>query len=407
MMSGFDYLVITPRGEQLRGRLDAAALAEAERRLRGDGHVIVELQAIGQRASLWRLLNQDVSFGPAIARRALPSLTRQLAELLLAGIALDDALGVLTAGSRGRTRETIAALRESVRGGLSLEAALRADRSFSGRYRAVVAAGEASGELGPVLLKLGQDLETEADFEETFRSSLVYPCFLCVAALTAMIVLLVVVVPSLEALVADSADRLPMVTQVVIAASHAVRDRGGDLALGLVFFVITCRLLVLLPSVRRPITLWLLRLPVIGQSVREANLGRFCRALATLLSGGVSLSASLGMASQAVTNSVLTGRLLQAGQEVMVGRGLADALEASGCLPADGLAMLRVGERTGRLASAFNQIALVLEQRVNRRLKKAAAAIGPALTLAMGLLAGIIVYSMMTTVMTLNDMAVQ
>ncbi|WP_020179546.1 type II secretion system F family protein [Methylopila sp. M107] len=409
-MARFRFVGVTSANERQEGVLEAVAVADAAAVLRKRGLFVVRVEPETQRRSLWATLNRDVTLSSPIPRRELVTLTLEWAGLLEAGVSLDEALGLSASNARSKPAlKIVRAIREAVKGGSSLNEALRAHpRCFPPVYVALTQAGEAAGELGQALKRLAADLEAGQDFSEKIKGALLYPAFLVVTASGAIVVLLTVVVPNLESLVTESgAETLPFTTKAVIGASHFLKDFG---LIGMAAFALVIALVALAartPATRRKLDRMALRLPVAGELIRSANAGRYLRTLSALVGGGVALPRALPLAAPALSNRALAADVEVAHGKVLVGSALGDALAASRALPDDALALARTGERTGRLSDALGKAASLLETRVRRRLQAIATLIGPMLTVGFGLVAGVIVYAMLSTILGVNELAYQ
>jgi type II secretory pathway component PulF len=409
-MARFRFVGVTAGNERQEGVLEADAVSDAAASLRRRGLFVVRVEPESQKRSLWATLNRDVALSSPIPRRALVSLTLEWAGLLEAGVTLDEALALSASGKRAAgVLKTVRSIREAVKGGASLHEALKSHpRCFPPVYVALVQAGEAAGALGPALRRLAKDLEAGQEFSEKIRGALLYPIFLVVTATGAIVVLLTVVVPNLEELVTErGADTLPFATKAVIAVSHALRDFGLISAAAMLVAVLVGAIAVRTEAVRRRLDRLLLRLPVMGSLVRASNAGRYLRTLSALVGGGVALPRALPLAVPALSNTALAADIDAAHQKVLVGAAFGDALAASGALPDDALVLARMGERTGKLADALGHAASLMETGVRRRMEAIATLIGPMLTVGFGLVAGVIVYAMLSTILGINELAYQ
>ncbi|MGN7127628.1 type II secretion system F family protein [Methylorubrum thiocyanatum] len=406
-MPEFRFIAATAANERREGLLEAGGVSEAAAELSRRGLLVIRITPRARHGSLWALLNQDVAFTAPISARERVSLTLEWANLLEAGVPLDEMLMLSATGVRRKgVRTIVTAIREAVKGGASLHEALKAhSRCFSPIYVALVQAGEAAGALGPALSRLARDLEAGQDFSARIRGALLYPAFLVVTATGAIVVLLTVVVPSLEAMVTErGSEALPFATRAVIATSHGLRDYGMPVAFVAVMAILGAVALFRLPSARRRFDRFVLGLPGLGSLARTADAGRYLRTLSALVAGGVALPRALPLAVPALRNRALAAALETAHAKVLVGAALGDALSESRTLPSDALVLARLGERTGRLAEALGHAAILLEKRLRLRLEAIATLIGPMLTLGFGLVAGLIVYAMLSTILGINEL---
>ncbi|PZQ11879.1 MAG: hypothetical protein DI565_16995 [Ancylobacter novellus] len=409
-MARFRFVAATAGNDRREGALEAATVAEAAAELRRRGLFVVRLDPETSSRSLWATLNRDVAFAKPISSRELVSLTLEWAGLLEAGVTLDEALALSSAGRRpAGVLKVTAAIREAVKGGAALHEALKGHpRCFPPVYVALVQAGEAAGALGPVLRRLAKDLEGAQDFSEKIRGALLYPAFLVVTATGAIVVLLTVVVPNLEELVSErGSETLPLMTRAVIAISHALRDYGLAAAALLAAALVLGALSARVPATRRLMDRAVLTLPIAGELARASDAGRYLRTLSALVGGGVALPRALPLAAPSIGNGALNRDVEAAHAKILVGTAFGDALAASRALPDDALVLARMGERTGKLAEALGHAASLLETRVRRRMEAIATLIGPMLTVGFGLVAGVIVYAMLSTILGVNELAYQ
>lgn len=406
-MPEFRFVAATPANERREGLLEAGGVSEAAAELNRRGLLVIRITPQARHGSLWALLNRDVALTAPISARERVSLTLEWANLLEAGVPLDEMLMLSSTGVRRKgVRKVVATIRDAVKGGSSLHEALRAHpRCFSPVYVALVQAGEAAGALGPALSRLARDLEAGQDFSARIRSALLYPAFLVVTATGAIIVLLTVVVPNLEAMVTErGAEALPLATRAVIATSHGLRDYGILAAIASVAAILVAVGLFQVPAARKGFDRFLLGLPGAGSLARTAEAGRYLRTLSALVAGGVALPRALPLAVPALRNRAMAAALETAHRKVLVGAALGDALSESRTLPSDALVLARLGERTGKLADALGHAAVLLEKRLRLRLEAIATLIGPMLTLGFGLVAGLIVYAMLSTILGINEL---
>jgi general secretion pathway protein F len=408
-MARFRFQAVDAVNERHDGVIEAASEEEVARLLTRQGLFAVRIGAEKTSASLWALLNKDISFGRPLAPRELVSLAQEWAGLLSAGIALNDALALSeTSARRAAARKLVGRIAERVRRGGTFRDALDAEGIFPASFVALVGAGEAAGELGPAMVRIADDLERARDFAERLGGSLIYPACLTVAATGAIVVLLVVVVPNLQALIgAEGVEGLPVATRTVIAASDLVRTHGVAIGAGLLALVLAAALAWRLPASRSAVDRLLLKVPVFGRILTGIDLGRYCRSLSALLAGGVSLARALPLARRTVANRAMNGDFARAERRVLDGAVFAEALADGGLVPPEVLVLIRTGEGTGRLAEAAGNAASMLEKRVRRRLETITTVVGPALTVTFGLVAGLIIYAMLSAILQINDVAFQ
>ena len=405
-MPRFDYVAIDPAGAVHRGSMDAADEASVVARLQRDGHVPMRTSPAEGRGRLATLLSRDIG-GGGLGSQDLTDLTRELATLLAAGQDLDRALRFVAETSTSRRRRTvIERVRERLRSGSSLAAALAAERaSFPRLYIGLVRAGEAGGNLGETLERLARLLERQRSLSLTIRSALVYPTILVVAGIGSIIFLVGTVLPQFVPMFAQSGVPIPTATRVLLALGDAVQQGGPWALVALPLLVIAGRQALARPQVRRIADGVLLRLPLLGPLLREGRAARFARTFGTLLGNGVPLIGALAIAQETLGNLVAVEAISRASDSARDGAGIARALEAAGVFPPRLVLLLRLGEETARLAETAVQAADIHEERLGAMIQRLMAVMVPAITLIMGLAVAGIVASLLTAMLSINDLA--
>lgn len=405
----FHYIAVTPDNKRVSGSCEATTVKEAARNLRHQGYTIIFVRKAPGLSTAWRFLNQDISLRSPLTAAELAYLTEEWAGLAQAGISVEDSLGFLASSAKPRVRTILAQIRDRIKAGTSLHLSL-ADhpKCFPATYISLIQSGETAGNLASTLRRLADDMSGKRELTADIRNALLYPAFLLLTSIIGITVLLTIVVPNLEEMfLAQGTQSLPLTTRLVIASSHALRDYGLIFTGGILAPFI---LVLALANTRRgriPLDSLLLKLPQIGQLVRITEAARLSRSLGSLLKGSVPLSAALPLAIQTMSNRALRHALEQAHQKILTGSGIGDAIDSSGALPEEANGLIRMGERTGQLDTALERAAGLFEARAARRLKILTTMLTPALTIGFGLLAGIIMYAMLSTILSVNDLASQ
>ncbi len=406
-MPSFRYRALGPSGETLHGVMEAATEADVVARLQRQGSLPMHAEPAEHRSWLAALWQVEFVVGRALRRQEVADLMRELATMLGAGQDLDRALRYLeeTAPSK-RVRGVVVGLRDSVRDGTSLATALaRLPRGFSRLDVALVRAGEASGQLAPTLAHLADLLERQQRLVAAVVSALIYPCLLVVAAIGAITLLLTEVLPQFVPLFAQSGAKLPESTQFLIAAGDFLSRNGVVMLLAMAALFLIGRAAVRLPRIRLLLDRLLLRIPIVGGLLREMLAARFTRVLGTLLVNGVALIAALGIARDAVGNHAAVTAVDRAAASARAGGGLATPLAQARVFPVRTTHLLRVGEENAELGPMALRAAEIHEERTRIILQRMVALLVPAITILMGIAVAAIVGSLMTAMLSLNDLA--
>ncbi|MGH7090730.1 MAG: type II secretion system F family protein [Stellaceae bacterium] len=403
-MALYRYKAVNGAGEIVEGTMDAPTQLAAVRQLNGSG--LTPIRADEARPGFW---SRPIRFewrarrSPGLTRLAM--FTRELAMLIDAGLPLDRALQATADMERRESGWRIDAVIERVRSGAALHRALAEADGFPGFYAAMVEAGEASGNLVPVLQRLADYLEGMARLGDSLRSAMIYPALVAVTCLGSLAVFIGFVLPQFEGILRDAGAQIP----TSLAAMMAVARFLGAwwwllLALGLFGFVFARRKLRE-PEARRAADALLLRVPLIGPLVRKAMAARFARTLGLLLQNGVTLALALAIARGTVTNAALREGLDLVLASVREGRGFSGPLIRARLLPDLAAQLIKVGEETARLAEVMTKVADIYDWELRRALDRLIAVLVPGLTIAMGVIVAFVVGSILTAMFSIYNVA--
>jgi general secretion pathway protein F len=403
----FRYTAIGPGGEIQRGLMDAATEAEVITRLQRQGSMPMRAEPAVGGSGLASLLHIDFGGKAALKKQEVADFVRELATMLGAGQDLDRALRYMQeTAPNTRVQRVVTELRDAVRDGSPLSVALsRAPGSFTRLHIGLVRAGEAGGKLAATLAHMADLLDRQRSLAATVSSALIYPALLLVAAIGSVALLLTQVLPQFVPMFEQSGAKLPASTQFLIDAGAAVSSYGLQAMVVLAVMVVAGRALLRRPGPRLFADRILLRLPVFGSLLREVLAARFTRVLGTLLVNGVSLITALGVVRDALGNLAAVAAVEQATSSARGGGGLAQPLSEARIFPPRTIHLLRLGEENAQLGPMGLRAAEIHEERTRLATQRMVALLVPAITILMGLAVAGIVASLMTAMLSLNDLA--
>lgn len=403
-MPAFRYEAVDAVGKTDRGVIEADSAKQARTQLRTRGLTPLTVDVLGSTAPAAR--GAASGFGRKLSTQELALFTRQLASLIVAGLPLDEALGALAdQAERAYVHELLASVRAEVMGGSALSVALmQHPRDFPDIYRALVSAGEHSGHLGLVLEKLAGYIETRNQLTGKIRLAFTYPAIVTVVAFAIVIFLLSYVVPQVVSVFANTKQKLPLLTVIMLALSDFVRAWWWA-ALGVIALVaLGVRSLLRQPGVRLEWHRWLLTAPLAGKLIRGYNTARFASTLAILVSAGVPILRSLQAAGETLGNEALRANVEDATTRVREGASLARALSAQNQFPPVLVHLIRSGEATGNLPAMLERAAQGEGQELERRTMFLTSLLEPLLILTMGVVVLLIVLAVLMPIIEINQM---
>ncbi len=408
-MALYAFDAVRQSGDPVSAQLEAATEADAVERVREQGLILIRIQTAS--AAAFSSHTQNKSFlarllAPRkVTREQIIAFTRDLANLIAAGLPLDRAFELLVGlADTGPMAALLQDLRDRVRGGKSLSQALvEHPKHFDRLFVNMVRAGEASGTLGPVLERISEFQERSAELRSSVQSALMYPMVLVGVAVVAVFTMIFFVVPKFEATFRQFGKALPPATENLLALSHWMKDDGWMLLIGAaaIFILIRGRLRSpqgLLAWHRRK-----LKLPVLGDLFSKIEVARLARTLGTLLGNGVSLLPALTIVKDTVDNRALANSLEGVLVRLKAGQGFARPLMETGLYPKLAVHMVAVGEETGRLDAMLLKVAQVYDVEVNTALKRALGLMEPILILTLAVVVGGIIFALMSALLGLTE----
>lgn len=404
-MAAFHYEVLDHSGSDARGVIEADTLRHARMSLRDAGLTVIAVHAISQNdlgtGSGWR-----ERFRSGISADQLSLITRQLATLLAAGLTLEQAFNaVIEQSENAAVTQVLAGVRSEILAGHTLtQAMMRYERVFPDIYRALVQAGEATGELGQVMSRLADYTESRQALQQKVGLAFVYPAIVTAVALLVVSGLLMYVVPQVVSVFQQSHQKLPLLTRLLIGLSSGLQSTWPYLLLLVAAGVFTVRVMLQRETLRYRWHLRLLRLPVIGRLVRGVNAARMASTLAILAGSGVPLLAALQAAAGVVNNLPMRRALEEAASKVREGVELNRALAVSGLFPPILIHLIASGESSGKLDVMLERAAAQQAQEVGNYTAILTALLEPLLTLAMGVVVLLIVLAILMPIIDMNQM---
>ena len=421
-MPDYVWRAANAAGKVEEGRLQAPNSAAALKQLREQGFTPLRVDDAGagitgstdrmlakgsDAAISYKGLHSRQTKGPVNAADVL-ALTSELAIMLRAGLALDNALRVLIDMSvKPSVRTLIQGILDSVKGGTPLSRALGGHRElFSDFYVNMIRSGEASGQMSGVLDRLVEHMERQRALRDNVISATIYPLILLSVAVLSLIAMLGFVVPQFEKLFTDMGDALPLPTRLVMGIGHGFKQYGLAFGALLVLGLILLLRWLKSPTGRQWWQTRLLRLPLVGGLVLKYQLTLFSRSLGTLLGNGVPMLTALHIATETVGNMVLQKALLRVAPIVKEGGKVVQAIAATGAFEPLAINLIRVGEETGRIGPMMLELANILNREVETGIKRLLTLVEPALILVLGVLIAAIIVSILLGILSINDLAV-
>lgn len=403
-MPAFRYEALDADGKSQTGIAEFDTARQVRAWLRGQGRFVITVEPISEE-SLAENRSFFSFFNRKLSSSDLALFTRQFATLLLAGLPIEQALSASQEqAEKEYLRNLIAGVRSEVLAGHPLAKAMsRYSRDFPEVYRAMVGAGEQSGELAQVMLRLADYVEGRNALAQKVGMAFLYPAVVTFVSLIVIVGLLTYVVPQVVSVFENNKQELPLLTRSLIGLSDFLRSFGWLLLLAIAGGIYWFRKQMKKPEFMFSLHQRLLKLPLAGRMIRGVNTARFASTLAILVSSGVPLLKSLQAGADVVTNMPMKRAVEEAIDRVREGAPLARSLLGSQQFPPVLIYLIDSGEKTGRLDEMLERAAEQQSSDMERRASMLTTLLEPVLILVMGVIVLVIVLAILSPIIEMNQ----
>jgi type II secretory pathway component PulF len=416
-MAVFAYQGTASNGEKRTGELEAPSRSEALRKLAKDriqplslvakADVVVTKSKPGRAAAPGKNGKVALAGHVRLSRRQVIQFTDELSDFLNSGLQLEPALQLMERREhKSAVKDVSAYLREKVRDGISFSDALRtASPGFDELYCNLVAAGEASGALAPMLKRQAKHLVDMQDLRNRVKLALIYPAVLMAAGAVAVTVFMTVLVPQMIKMFNKTGGTMPLPTFILIKTSTAVQQYGLVAAVAIAALVLVFVLYTRQAAGRRWWDQAKLSFPLLGPLLTAAFYAQFCQTMANLLQNGLPLLGALKLTTGATANTFYRSLLYRISDLVGEGASLTRAMKQVGHFDANLRDLLKVGEQTGDLGSALDKVGLRYEKDIQLKIDRIMAVVPLIIISVLGLLVVLIAWSMLEGIFqVMNDL---
>jgi type II secretory pathway component PulF len=404
-MPRFSYRARNARGELVEGVLECADRAIAIHQIEQQRCIPIRIDPIGARAESMNKKESAASAAAPTSNLKIPQaqlliFTEQLAHLLQAGMTLDEGLSILEKRlKQPRVQQMTRSLHQALVDGRSFSQALREmPRVFPPLFVNLVAAGEASGALPEILLRLVKHLMQAKNLRDRVQQALIYPAFLAVAGAALITIFITYMVPQLTGFMAQIGGALPLPTRILMQVHHAITAYWWLAILIVIGLGMGFRAFVRTEEGRLAWDRFRLRIPGYSRVIRHRYYAQFSRTLGTLIQNGVPLLRGLDLVKEIAGNRYLELKIAEARRAVVDGATLSAALSSQHVFPDLFTDMMAVGEQTGHFGETMQTIADVYERELDRNVAIISQLIPPVIIVVIATVVGLVVYSILSAV---------
>jgi type II secretory pathway component PulF len=401
----FAYRARDAQGGLVEGVVECADRGVAIRQIEQQRCIPIKIDIVGAPAKPGQRDGAGAALAPPTQNLKIPHgqlllFTEQLAHLLKAGMTLDEGLSILEKRlKQPRLQQMTHALHQALIDGRSFSQALREfPRIFPALFVNLVAAGEASGALPDILLRLVKHLMQAKNLRDRVQLALIYPAALAIAGIILITVFITFMVPQLTGFMSQNGGVLPLPTRILLSVHHLITTYWWLGVIIVIGAMAAFRAFVRTTEGRIAWDRFRLAIPGYGRLMRHRYYAQFSRTLGTLMENGIPLLRALDLVAEIAGNKFLESKLIEVRRAVIDGATLSAALSAEQLFPDLFTDMMAVGEQTGHFAETMQTIADVYERELDRTVGVISTLIPIVIVVAIAAVVGAVVYSILSAV---------
>lgn len=403
-MADFAYTAKSVTGERRSGTIAATTRSEAMQRLRSQS--LFPMTLIDKRAGKAKL--SSLSLPVRVTKEQTADFCGQLADLLSNGVAMLESLRILAEATENPKLKVIAMrIHDAVAQGDSLDVAMSRESSmFSELTLSMVRAGQEGAFLEEALQRTAMFLRKQDEMRSKIVGALAYPMILGIVGTIITSSMVVFLVPKFQPFfdrLEQNGTGLPLITIVLLGTSHVMLKYGLFVLLAIAGIAIVLFRALNTVTGRRVVDRLKLKTPLVGSIFHDAAVSRACRVLGTMLKNGVPLLRSLRISSESTGNVLLAEAMMKSVDNVTAGDTLSKPLAASGLIPPQVMAMIRVAEESNTLDEVLITIADRIDNRIERRLEVLVRMIEPMMLILIGGMVMFVIVGVLLPVFDLNS----
>ena len=388
----YNYKARNIDGQIKTGAVESVSEAEASALLEEKQLIVLSLtEGIHKEKKGW-----NINIG-RVKHKDVVIFSRQLSVMISATVPIVQALRILAKQTSNPIFiENISEMADQVDGGMKLSNAMsKHERSFSNFFVSMVKSGETSGKLDEVLLYLADQMEKDYDLISRIKGAMIYPCFIIVGMLVVGFLMMIFVVPKMTAMLKESGQELPFLTEILITTSDFIKSYWYLIIGAVILLSIGFRIVIASKTGKLIVNKLVLKAPIFGELFKKVYIVRFSRSLSTLIKGGVPISASLAITSEVVDNEAYKKLILDTVKEVEDGNSISSLFKESNLMPPMLSQMMIIGEKTGKLDEILDKLSDFYAREIDSLVVGLTSLIEPLILMIMGVGVGGMVAAIM------------
>lgn len=389
-MPQYSYTSVDKNGKKYTGIIEAANMAQLSSRMREKNQFIVNAE---DQADV--ITSKQIGASRKVKVKPLSIFCRQFATLINAGITAVKSLDILFQQTEDKDMKMyLGRIYEAVQKGEAMSEAFRKQGlAFPELFINMVMAGESSGNLDAVLIRMADHYEKENKLKNRIKGAMVYPLVLMTLTVVVVILMLTVVLPSFTGIILSGGGEIPLPTRILLGLSDFLQQYWYLIAGVIILFTISWRAYKRSEKGRLWWDTTKLKIPIVKKSLRMIYSSRFARTLSTLLSSGIQMLPSIDITARVINNQLIHDKLRSSIEDIRKGTPLSLALKKTDQFPPMIYNMISVGEESGLLDDILIKTAAFYDEESDAAVTRLVALLEPLLIVFMAVIIGFVVIS--------------
>ena len=406
-MAVYEYKALNIKGKEVSGIIEAESRISAGQNLKRMNLYPVTLNETTEKTIEKK--RRDISLSILLERITgsdISVFTTQFAALVEAGMPVVDSFEISIQQTEKKSmRKMLSVIKEEVNKGVSLADAFKLfPRHFSPLYINMVSAGEESGSLEIVLMRLADFLQMQLETQSRIMATLAYPVLMLIVGITVVFFLVTFVIPTVTGIFEEMNQALPLPTMILIGVSSFLEKAWVYMLIIIIALFLFFNRYKRTPRGKELVDRMKLKIPLLGNQYKKIIMARFTRTLGTLLTNGVPIVTSFDIVKNIIDNRLISAAIERARDDIKEGKEISKPLASSGIFPPVVVNMIAVGEKSGQLEEMLNRVSKIMETELDSSLKKLLSLLEPLMILFMGAIVAFIVISILLPIFEMNQL---
>lgn len=396
-MPNYKYKAMNDKGQRIEGVYEAESREAVMQMISSNNYYPLMVEEIQDSTNL------NFDFMKKVNNKDIAIFCRQFYTMLDAGSSINNAIHILANQlPNKKLRDALLRVEDDIRKGSTLSEAMESQEGiFPELLIKMIAAGEVSGTLDNVMLRMSKHYEKENKINNKIKNAMIYPMVLAFVAIVVIVFILTFIMPMFVDMFSDSGVQLPLSTRIMLSLSNGLRNNGLFILSVIILLVFLFKYYLKSHKGKMFLSKFKLSFPIVKKLNQKIIVSRFTRTLSTVLASGIPLVQALQVVNEVIGNKIVEQELNNITDKVIKGEGLSEPIKNSKMFPLMLSSMIKIGEESGALDDILNKTADFYDEELENEINTITALLEPIMIVIMGVIVGFLIISIVTPVFSM------